>query len=126
MSYLVAVLCVVDKSKNKQFLGIFGIGGVGGKGFIGMDSMNTMGIDEEREQDVFNEYENIGGTKNFKQFKKIHDIFLDETLDIYVYGDTTKHNSRSEALDSVMDITGISENELYLHLESEDNLGGYT
>jgi hypothetical protein len=32
----------VDKSKNKQFLGVFGIGGRGGKGFNGMHSMNTM------------------------------------------------------------------------------------
>jgi len=91
-----------------------------------MHCVNSMTIDEEREQDVFNEYKNLGGRKNFKQFKKIHDIFLDETLDIYVYGELTKHNSRSEALDSVIDITGISENELNLHLESEDNLGGYT
>jgi len=32
----------VDKSKNKQFLGIFGIGGVGGKGFNGMYGMDSM------------------------------------------------------------------------------------
>ena len=35
-----------------------------------MDSMDSMKIDEEREQDVFNEYKNLGGRKNFKQFKK--------------------------------------------------------
>ena len=32
----------MDKSKNKQFLGIFGIGGRGGKGFNSMHSMDTM------------------------------------------------------------------------------------
>ena len=32
----------MDKSKNKQFLGVFGIGGRGGKGFNSMYSMNSM------------------------------------------------------------------------------------
>jgi hypothetical protein len=42
VSYLVANLCVVDKSKNKQFLGIFGIGGRGGKGFNSMYGVKSM------------------------------------------------------------------------------------
>ena len=37
----------MDKSKNKQFLGIFGIGGVGGKGFNGMYGMHSMGYSDE-------------------------------------------------------------------------------
>ena len=122
VSYLVANLCVVDKSKNKQFLGVFGIGGVGGKGYTSMYGVNNMG----REAEVFEEYKKLGGKKNRNEFLDEHDIFIEETLDIFVHGDMIRHRTRDDALQAVMEITNMSENELNLHFESEDNLGGYT
>ena len=67
-----------------------------------------------------------GGKKSKNLFLDEHDVFLDETLDIFVFGDMTKHKSRDDALDSVIDITNMSEKELNLHFKAEDNLGGYT
>ena len=101
----------------------------GSKGGIGVKNTNIVLILTKivsREKDVYEEYKKLGGKKSKNLFLDEHDVFLDETLDIFVFGDMTKHKSRDDALDSVIDITNMSEKELNLHFKAEDNLGGYT
>ena len=103
------------------------MGGFGGE--KGVKNTNIVAILSKivnREKEVYEEYKKLGGKKSKNLFLDEHDVFLDETLDIFVFGDMTKHKSRDNALDSVIDITNMSEKELNLHFKAEDNLGGYT
>jgi len=80
----------------------------------------------DREAEVYQEYEKLGGKKSRNSFLDEHDVFIEETLDIFVHGDMVRHRTRDHALEAVMEITNMSEKELNLHFEAEDNLGGYT
>ena len=92
------------------------------KPFNGMYGMHSM----SREAEVYQEYKKLGGKKSRNSFLDEHDVFIQETLDIFVHGDMVRHRTRDDALEAVIEITNMSENELNLHFESEDNLGGYT
>jgi hypothetical protein len=85
-----------------------------------------MAVSNERDEELVNEYNKLGGTKPIHKFLDEHDVFLEETLEIFVYGDQLFHDTREEALKAVKKRTKMSNKELNLHLEVEDNLGGYT
>ena len=78
------------------------------------------------EDDYFKEYKKLGGNKNRKEYDILLDIFIDHTLEIYVYGDTSKHESRSKAWNAVIKEAKITNKELILIFESVDNVTSYT
>ena len=77
-------------------------------------------------EDYFKEYKKLGGKKNRKEYDINLDIFLDHTLEIYVYGNTTKHVTRSKAGYAVMKEAKITVEEYNLIFESVDNVTSYT
>jgi|TARA_R110000824_G_scaffold65662_1_gene170884 hypothetical protein len=85
-----------------------------------------MATEDERNEEVYEEYLRLGGKSSYPRFLDDHSIFLDETLDIFVYGDTKKHNTQEDALDQVVIDSDMSEKEVARHLQAEDNTGGYT
>ena len=54
------------------------------------------------------------------------DIFIDETLDIFVFGDPTRHDSREDSMYAVSNIANIPMREVNLIFESVDNIDAYT
>ena len=76
--------------------------------------------------DYFTEYKKLGGKKTKKQYMKNMDIFLGETWDIFIQGNTKYYETREEALEAVKQIAKISYNELDLIFESIDNITAYT
>ena len=76
--------------------------------------------------DYFDEYKNLGGKKNKKEYSENLDIFFEETYDIFVFGDTWKHETRQEAVEAVIDKAGLSVKEFNLIFDSVDNVTGYT
>ena len=77
-------------------------------------------------EDYFKEYKKLGGKKNRKEYDINLDIFLDHTLEIYVYGNTTKHDTRSKAGYAVMKEAKITVEEYNLIFESVNNITSYT
>ena len=77
------------------------------------------------DDDSFKEYKKLGGKSSEKEYFKNHDIFIDETLDIFTTGNPIKHNSRNEALQAVMKKAKISVKELNLIFDSVDNITSY-
>ena len=103
----------------------------GSRGEKGVNNTNIVLILTKivsREKEVYEEYKKLGGKKSKNLFLDEHDVFLDETLEIFVDGNYSNSNykSRDEALDGVIELTNMSEKELNLHFKAEDNLGGYT
>ena len=76
--------------------------------------------------DYFDEYKNLGGKKNKKEYSENLKIFFDETYDIFVGGDPIKHNTRTDAGMAVIDKAVISIDEYNLIFESVDNVTSYT
>jgi hypothetical protein len=81
---------------------------------------------QEIRNDYFEEYKKLGGKKNRRKYDKIVEIFLDETHDIFIFGDPIKHESRVQAGYAVMDKADISVDEYNLIFESIDNITAYT
>ena len=78
------------------------------------------------ENDWFKEYKSLGGKKNRTEYDKIVKIFFDETLDIFVFGDPIKHESREDASIAVIEKANITAKEYNLIFESIDNITAYT
>ena len=76
--------------------------------------------------DSFKEYKKLGGKSSEKEYFKNYDIFIDETLEIFVYGNPEKHESRGLAVKAVIKKAKISTKEFNLIFESVDNVTGYT
>jgi hypothetical protein len=76
--------------------------------------------------DYYIEYVSLGGKKNRKEYDKINQIFFEETYDIFVFGDTWKHETKEEALSAVIDKAGLSTKEYNLIFTSVDNITSYT
>ena len=76
--------------------------------------------------DYYLEYVSLGGKKNRKEYDKINQIFFEETYDIFVFGDTWKHETREEALSAVIDKAGLTTKEYNLIFTSIDNITSYT
>ena len=52
--------------------------------------------------DYYKEYKKLGGNKTRIEYDINLDIFLKQTLEIYVYGNTTQHDTRSKAWNAVI------------------------
>ena len=89
-----------------------------------MAKRNT--IQDEHEEEYYKEYKRIGGKKSKKQYFENLDIFIDETLDIFVFGDLTRYDSREDSMYAVSEIANISMKEVNLIFESVDNVTAYT
>ena len=89
-----------------------------------MAKRNT--IQDEHDEEYYKEYKRIGGKKSKKQFFENLDIFIDETLDIFVFGDPTRHDSREDSMYAVSNIANIPMSEVNLIFESVDNIDAYT
>jgi len=76
--------------------------------------------------DYYLEYVSLGGKKNRKEYDKNNQIFFEETYDIFVFGDTWKHETREEALSAVIDKAGLTTKEYNLIFTSIDNVTAYT
>jgi hypothetical protein len=76
--------------------------------------------------DYYLEYVSLGGKKNREEYDKNNQIFFEETYDIFVFGDTWKHETREEALSAVIDKAGLSTKEYNLIFTSVDNVTAYT
>jgi hypothetical protein len=76
--------------------------------------------------DYYLEYISLGGKKNRKEYDKNNQIFFEETYDIFVFGDTWKHETREKALSAVIDKAGLSTKEYNLIFTSIDNVTAYT
>ena len=76
--------------------------------------------------DHYYEYKKLDGKKNRKNYFKMLDVFLEETLDIFVFGDPIKHKSRDDALEVVKKILKINDKELDILFHSVDNVTAYT
>ena len=76
--------------------------------------------------DCYYEYKKLGGKENREQYFKNYDVFLKETMDIFVYGDPIRHKSRQKAWNSVIRIAKISDDELNTLYHSVDNVTEYT
>ena len=81
---------------------------------------------ENTTNEYFKEYKSLGGKKNKKDYRDILNIFFEETYDIFIDGNPIRHESRSEAIEAVIDNAGISVKEYNLIFESVDNVDSYT
>ena len=80
----------------------------------------------EFDEEYYEEYKTLGGKKSKKQYFENLDIFIDETLDIFVFGDTSKYNSREDSMYAVKEIANIPMREVNLILKSVDRVTAYT
>ena len=76
--------------------------------------------------DYFDEYKNLGGKKNKKEYSENLDIFFEETYDIFIDGNPIKHESREDANWEVIEKANITVKEFNLIFESVDNVTAYT
>ena len=76
--------------------------------------------------DCYYEYKKLGGKENREQYFKNYDVFLEETMDIFVFGDPIRHKSRQKAWNAVIRISKISNEELDILYHSVDNVTPYT
>ena len=83
-------------------------------------------IQDERDEEYYKEYKKLGGKKSKKQFFENLDIFIDETLDIFIFGDPIRHDSREDSMYAVSNIANIPIREVYLIFESVNNIDAYT
>lgn len=74
----------------------------------------------------YKEYKKIGGKNNFKEYSKNYDVFFEHTYDIFIFGDTTKYNSRDESIKAVKKILKITWKEIHLIFHSIDRVTIYT
>lgn len=74
----------------------------------------------------FEEYQKLGGKKNRKEYLTNYEIFIEHTLDLWCYGDTSKYTSREKSLEAVQKITKINDDELDILFKSIDNVAGYS
>ena len=70
--------------------------------------------------DYYKEYKKLGGNKTRIEYDINLDIFLKHTLEIYVYGNTTQHDTRSKAWNAVIKEAKITNKELILIFENRD------
>ena len=80
----------------------------------------------ERAELYFIEYKKLKGRKSKKEYFYNLQIFLDETMDIFVNGLLTKYSSRWDSMYGVSDLAHISISEVNKILESVDNVDSYT
>jgi len=83
-------------------------------------------FDHEFADEYFEEYVSLGGKKNRTKYDKNIEIFFDETLEIWVYGNTEQHDTREDSMYAVSEIANIPMKEVNLILESVDNVTAYT
>ena len=83
-------------------------------------------MEQERAELYFIEYKKLKGRKSKKEYFYNLQIFLDETMDIFVNGLLTKYNSRSDSMYGVSDLAHISIEEVDKILQSVDNVDSYT
>ena len=83
-------------------------------------------MEQERAELYFIEYKKLKGRKNKKEYFYNLQIFLDETMDIFVNGLLTKYSSRWDSMYGVCDLAHISIKEVDKILESVDNVDSYT
>jgi len=76
--------------------------------------------------EYFDEYKNLGGKKNKKEYSENLEIFFDETYDLYIDGNPIKHESREDANWEVIEKANISVKEFNLIFDSVDNVTSYT
>jgi hypothetical protein len=76
--------------------------------------------------EYFVEYQKLGGKKNKDDYFAAYQVFQEETMDIFVFGDLRKHNSRSESLEAVQKILEIDDDELDRLFHSVDNVTAWT
>ena len=81
---------------------------------------------QKMNNDWFNEYKSLGGKKSKKKYFENLEIFFDETLQIWVYGNPEQHNTRGDSMYAVSEIANIPMKEVNLILESVDNVTAYT
>ena len=74
----------------------------------------------------YQEYKKLGGQKSANEYTKNLKIFLEETMDIFIVGNTIKHDSREEAMKAVIVKAEISVEEFNLIFHSLDNIVSYT
>ena len=74
----------------------------------------------------YQEYKKLGGQKSENEYTNNLKIFLEETMDIFIGGNTIKHDSREEAMKAVMVKAEISVEEFNLIFHSLDNVVSYT
>jgi len=77
-------------------------------------------------QEHFEEYKRLGGKKSRKQYGQNLQVFFEETYDIFINGSTKFHDTREDAINSVIKWLRISPKEFNLIFESVDNLTPYT
>ena len=85
-----------------------------------------MDIELLRSELYFKEYKKLKGRKSKKDYLENLDIFLTETMDIFVFGEHTKYDNRSDSMYAVAEIANISISEVNKILESVDNIDSYT
>uniref|UniRef100_A0AAT9J7L5 ORF28 n=1 Tax=Nitrosopumilaceae spindle-shaped virus TaxID=3065433 RepID=A0AAT9J7L5_9VIRU len=90
-----------------------------------MNSNKTYSVDEMKKLH-YKEYKKIGGKNNFKEYSKNYDVFFEHTYDIFIFGDTTKYNSRDESIKAVKKILKITWKEIHLIFHSIDRVTSYT
>jgi hypothetical protein len=80
------------------------------------------------EVDSYYEYKKLGGKKNRKQYFDMYNIFINETMDIFVFGDYSNSNykSRDDALHGVAKKAKITIPELNRVFDSVNNITSYT
>ena len=89
-----------------------------------MTRRNTIQIPYQEE--YYKEYKLLGGKKSKREYFKNLDIFIDETLDIFVDGNPIRHNSREDSIYAVSEIANIPMREVNLIFESVDTVTAYT
>ena len=83
-------------------------------------------MEQERAELYFIEYKKLKGRKSKKEYFYNLQIFLDETIDIFVNGLLTKYSSRWDSMYGVSDLAHISIEEVDKILQSVDNVDSYT
>ena len=81
---------------------------------------------EKIHKEYFKEYKRLGGKKSNTAYMKNLNKFTFHTMDIFVFGDTSKYKTRGAALSAVKRAAKIDNKELNLIFTSIDNVTGYT
>jgi len=77
-------------------------------------------------KDFYLEYQNLGGKKDFEGYSQNIDVFIEHTIDIFVFGDLKKYSSKQESLQGVMNILKIDAKEVSRLFQSIDRVEAYT
>ena len=89
-----------------------------------MAERNTIQVPYQEE--YYQEYKALGGKKSKKEYFENLDIFIDETLDIFVDGNPIRHNTREDSFYAVSEIANIPMREVNLIFNSVDAVTAYT